>query len=105
MCLEDLRRRRSQPQHQVSTLLLRLTKNPIQLKSRQTLKKWTIESMKLAWNILKANDDGLPNLSFDHRTLVIRKALINAARDIFKNTLSTDHRFWYNQTLFERYSG
>ena len=36
--------------------------------------------MKLAWNILKANDDGLPNLNFDHRTLVIRKALIDAAR-------------------------
>ena len=36
--------------------------------------------MKLAWNILKANDDGLPNFNFDHRTLVIRKALIDAAR-------------------------
>ena len=38
--------------------------------------------MKLAWNILKASDDGLPNLNFDHRTLVIRETLINAARDV-----------------------
>ena len=36
--------------------------------------------MKLAWNILKANNDGLPNLNFNHRTLVIREALIDAVR-------------------------
>ena len=28
--------------------------NIIESKSRQTQKKWTIEGMKLAWNILKA---------------------------------------------------
>ena len=98
-----LRRPWSYPQHQVTfSFLFSLTKNPIQSKSRQTQKNWTIENMKLAWNILKANDDGLPNLNFDHRTLVIREALVDAARAY--NPLSTDYRFWCDRTRFERYS-
>ena len=75
--------------------LCSFTKSPGQSKSRQTQKA-------LAWGILKANDDGHPNLNFDHQTLVIREALNDAARDF--NPLSTDHRDWCDRTLFERYS-
>ena len=78
-----LRRPRSHPQHQVtfvSYLALPMPKTPSNRRVGRPRKNWTIENMKLAWNILKANDDGLPNLNFDHRTLVIREALIDAAR-------------------------
>jgi hypothetical protein len=54
-------------------------------------------------NILKANGDGLPNLNFDHRTLVIRKALIDARAYKPSFNDSTDHKFWCDRTLFECY--
>ena len=76
-----LRRPRSHPQHQVTfASYLALPKPPSNRRVGRPRKNWTIENMKLASNILKANDDGLPNLNFDHRTLVIREALIDAAR-------------------------
>ena len=78
-----LRRPRSHPQHQVTfASYLALPKTPSNRRVGRPRKNWTIETMKLAWNILKASDDGLPNLNFDHRTLVIRETLINAARDV-----------------------
>ena len=48
------------------------------------------------------DDDGLPNLNFDHRTLVIRERSSMQQGLIYP--LSTDHRFWCDQTRFERYS-
>jgi hypothetical protein len=76
-----LKRPQSYPQHQVTfTSYLGLPKTPSNRRVGRPRKKWTIENMKLAWNILKANNNGLPNLNFNHRTLVIREALIDAAR-------------------------
>jgi hypothetical protein len=76
-----LRRPQSYPQHQITfTSYLALPKTPSNRRVGRPRKKWTIKNMKLAWNILKANNNGLPNLNFNHRTLVIREALIDAAR-------------------------
>jgi hypothetical protein len=76
-----LKRPQSYPQHQVTfTSYLGLPKTPSNRRVGRPRKKWTIENMKLAWNILKANNNELPNLNFNHRTLVIREALIDTAR-------------------------
>ena len=79
----QLRRPRSHSQQVTfaSYYIYQTTIKTIQLKSRPTRENWTMESMKLAWDILKANDVGSPNLNFDHRILVIREALLEPARD------------------------
>ena len=61
-----LRRPRSHPQHQVTFAPYLASPNS--------------HLIAETWNFLKNNDDGLPNLNFDHRSLGFRKALIDAAR-------------------------
>ena len=49
------------------------------LLSAETRKYWTIESMTFVSDISKANDVEQLNLDLDHRNIVIREALIEAA--------------------------